>query len=154
MDRFTADRRIEMTALVCPPFDPELQPALDAVPVFFTTLEPDSIAEFRAATTRPASLEEIISKQPVQVTDYTVTGHGGGRSLSRCRRDGHEGAADRGLSHPRWRHGRREPMGRRIHARRVGAGIRRRRGCQEYRLAPESDPVPVDCYATMARQPC
>jgi hypothetical protein len=42
--------RIEMTARARPPFDAELEPALEAAPAFFTTLEPDSIAEFRAAT--------------------------------------------------------------------------------------------------------
>ena len=51
------NRRIEMTARARPPFDAELESALDAVPAFFTTLEPGSIAEFRAATTRPSSLE-------------------------------------------------------------------------------------------------
>src|SRR4029453_8154075 len=74
--RFTADRRIEMTAHARPPFDAELEPALDAVPAFFTTLAPNSIAEFRAATTRPSSLDEIIAGRPVQVTDHAVIGHG------------------------------------------------------------------------------
>ena len=50
-----------MTARAHPPFDVELESALGAVPGFFTTLEPDSIAEFRAATTRPSSLDEVIS---------------------------------------------------------------------------------------------
>ena len=46
-----------MTARARPPFDAELEPALEAAPAFFTTLEPGSIAEFRAATTRtPSSL--------------------------------------------------------------------------------------------------
>jgi acetyl esterase/lipase len=151
MDRFTADRRIEMTALARPPFDPELQPALDTVPVFFTTLEPDSIAEFRAATTRPASLEEIIAGQPVQVTDYTVTGHGGGEIVvTVLRRDGHEGAAGPGVY---LIHGGGMVGGSRwavvpmlvewvLEYDVVAAAV-------EYRLAPEfGDPVPVeDCYA-------
>ena len=64
MDRFTADRRIEMTALARPTFDAELEPTLDAVPAFFTTLRPESIAEFRAATARPASLDEVIAAGP------------------------------------------------------------------------------------------
>src|SRR4051794_6324129 len=42
------NRRIEMTERARPPFDGELESILDAVPAFFTTLEPDSIAEFRA----------------------------------------------------------------------------------------------------------
>ena len=67
-----------MTARARPPFDAELEPALDAAPDFFTTLEPDSIAEFRAATARPSSLEEVIAGRPVQVTDHAVTGHRGG----------------------------------------------------------------------------
>ncbi|MGH3337364.1 MAG: hypothetical protein ACRDPL_00850, partial [Propionibacteriaceae bacterium] len=65
-----------MNARARPPFDVELEPALDAAPDFFTTLEPDSIAEFRAATARPSSLEEVIAGRPVQVTDHAVTGHG------------------------------------------------------------------------------
>ncbi|HEX7211746.1 MAG TPA: hypothetical protein VF241_12560, partial [Propionibacteriaceae bacterium] len=64
-----------MTTHARPPFDAELEPALD-VPAFFTTLRPDSIAEFRAATSRPASLDEVIAGRPVQVTDYAVAGHG------------------------------------------------------------------------------
>src|SRR6187397_335917 len=88
------DRRIEMTARARPPFDAELEPALDAAPAFFTTLEPDSIAEFRAATTRPSSLDEVIAGRPVEVTDHTVTGHGGGEIvITVLRRSDHEGAA-------------------------------------------------------------
>ena len=60
-----------MTARAHPPFDVELESALGAVPGFFTTLEPDSIAEFRAATTRPSSLDEVIAGRPVQVTVST-----------------------------------------------------------------------------------
>ena len=56
-----------MTAHARPPFDAELEPTLDAVPAFFTTLRPDSIAEFRAATARPASLDDVIAGRPVQV---------------------------------------------------------------------------------------
>src|SRR4030095_3581622 len=72
------DRRIEMTARARPPFDADLEPALDAAPAFFTTLEPDSIAEFRAAIARSSSLEEVIAGRPIEVTDHAVTGHGGG----------------------------------------------------------------------------
>ena len=67
-----------MTACARPPFDVELESALDAAPAFFTTLEPDSVAEFRAATTRSSSLDDIIAGRPVEVTDHTLTGHGGG----------------------------------------------------------------------------
>ena len=70
-----------MTARARPPFDVELESALNAVPAYFTTLEPDSIAEFRAATTRPSSLDDIIAGRPVEVTDHTLTGHGGGEIL-------------------------------------------------------------------------
>jgi hypothetical protein len=72
------NRRIEMTARARPPFDVELEPALEAAPAFFTTLEPDSIAEFRVATTRPPSLDELIAGRPVDLTDHTVSSHGGG----------------------------------------------------------------------------
>ena len=86
-----------MTARARPPFDAELKPALDAVPAFFTTLDPDSIAEFRAATKRPSSLDEVIAGRPVQVTDHAVTGHGGGEiAVTVLRRGDHEGAAGPG----------------------------------------------------------
>jgi hypothetical protein len=77
-----------MTARARPPFDVELESALGAVPAFFTTLEPDSIAEFRAATTRPSSLDEVIAGRPVEVTDHAVTV---------LRRGGHDGAAGPGV---------------------------------------------------------
>ena len=88
-----------MTARTRPPFDSELEPALEAVPAFFTTLEPDSIADFRAATTRPSSsLDEVIAGRPVEVTDHSVTGHGGGEiAIMVLRRSGHEGAAGPGV---------------------------------------------------------
>ena len=87
-----------MTAHARPPFDVELEPVLDAVPAFFTTLEPDSIADFRAATTRPSSLEEVIAGRPVEVTDHTVTGHGGSEIVvTVLRRSGHKSAAGPGV---------------------------------------------------------
>src|SRR4029453_17516372 len=88
-----------MTARARPPFDAELEPALDGLPAFFTTLEPDSIAEFRAATKRPSSsLDEVIAGRPVEVTDHAVTGHGGGEiGVTVLRRGGHEGAAGPGV---------------------------------------------------------
>jgi hypothetical protein len=77
------DRRSEMTARARPPFDVELEPALDAVPAFFTTLE--SVTEFRAATTRPASLDDPIAERPVEVTDHARDGvTAATRSSSRC----------------------------------------------------------------------
>ena len=57
-----------MTAGTHPPFDDELESALDAAPAYFTTLEPDSIAEFRAATTHPPSLDDVLAGRPVEVT--------------------------------------------------------------------------------------
>src|SRR6187200_2366725 len=90
--------RIEMTARARPPFDAELEPALEAAPAFFTTLEPDSIAEFRAATTRSSSLDEVIAGRPVEVTDHTVTGHGGGEIvITVLRRSDLQGAAGPGV---------------------------------------------------------
>jgi acetyl esterase/lipase len=143
--------RIEMTARARPPFDAELQPALDAVPAFFTTLEPDSIAAFRAATTRPSSLEEVIAGRPVQVTDHGVTGHGGGEIVvTVLRRGHHDAAAGPGVY---LIHGGGMVGGSRwavapmlvewvLEYGAVAAAV-------EYRLAPElPDPVPVeDCYA-------
>ena len=98
-DSSDRDRRIEMTTRARPPFDVELESALDAAPAFFTTLQPDSIAEFRAATARSSSsLDEVIAGRPVQVTDHPVTGHGGGEIVvTVLRRSGHEGAAGPGV---------------------------------------------------------
>jgi acetyl esterase/lipase len=141
-----------MTAHAHPPFDVELTPPLDAVPAFFTTLEPDSIADFRAATQRgPASLEDVIAGRPVELTDHTMTGHGGGEIVvTVLRRSDQDGAAAPGIylihgggmvGGSRWsvvpmlvewvfRYGA------------VAAAV-------DFRLAPEfPDPVPVeDCYA-------
>ena len=88
-----------MTTRARPPFDVELEAALDAAPAFFTTLQPDSIAEFRAATARSSSsLDEVIAGRPVQVTDHAVRGHGGGEIVvTVLRRSGHEGAAGPGV---------------------------------------------------------
>src|SRR5215204_5743054 len=44
---------------VRPPFDAEVEPALANLPGYFTTLEPPAIPDFRAATTRHPSLDEI-----------------------------------------------------------------------------------------------
>src|SRR5215213_1632571 len=91
-------RSIEMTVRARPPFDVELAPALDGLPGFFTTLRPDSIAEFRTATTRRSSLDDVIAGRPVEVTDHAVTGYGGGEIVvTVLRRSDHEGAANPGV---------------------------------------------------------
>ena len=151
-DSSDRDRRIEMTTRARPPFDVELEAALDAAPAFFTTLQPDSIAEFRAATARSSSsLDEVIAGRPVQVTDHPVTGHNGGEIvLTVLRRSGHEGAAGPGVY---LIHGGGMVGGSRwavapmlvewaLEYGAVAAAV-------DYRLAPEfPDPVPVeDCYA-------
>jgi hypothetical protein len=88
-----------MTAPARPPFDVELEHALDSAPAFFTTLEPDSIAEFRAATARTSSvLDDVIAGRPVEVSDHSVTGHDSGEIVvTVLRRSGHEGAAGPGI---------------------------------------------------------
>jgi len=140
-----------MAAPARPPFDAELEPALATVPGFFTTLEPSAIPEFRAATTRPPSIEDVIAGRPVEVTDHAVAGHGGGEIVvSVFRRTDHDGAASPGVY---LMHGGGMVGGSRwalapmlvewvLEYDAVAAAV-------EYRLAPEfPDPVPVeDCYA-------
>lgn len=140
-----------MTARARPPFDVELEPVLDTVPAFFTTLRPESLPEFRAATTRSSSLEDVIAGRPVQVTDHAVIGHNGGEiAVTVLRRNGHEGGAAPGVY---LIHGGGMVGGSRwavvpmlvewvLQFGAVAATV-------DYRLAPEfGDPVPVeDCCA-------
>jgi acetyl esterase/lipase len=136
---------------VRPPFDAELEPALATAPGFFTTLEPCAIPEFRAATTRPPSIDVVVAGRPVGVTDHVVTGHRGGEiTVSVLRRSDHEGAASPGVY---VMHGGGMVGGSRwalapmlvewvLEHDAVAATV-------EYRLAPEfPDPTPVeDCFA-------
>ena len=140
-----------MTDHAHPPFDAELEPALANVPGYFVTLEPPAIPDFRAATTRHPSLDEVIAGRPVEITDHTVTGHDGGEiTVSVLRRSDHEGVSAPGAC---LMHGGGMVGGSRwsmlptlvewvLEYDAVGAAV-------EYRLAPEfPDPVPVeDCYA-------
>ena len=140
-----------MTARAYPPFDIELEPALDAAPAFFTTLKPDAIADFRAATGRPASLDDLIAGRPVEITDHTATGHGGGKiPVTVLRRTDHKAAVAPGIY---LIHGGGMVGGSRwsvapmlvewvLKYDAVAAAV-------EFRLAPDfPDPVPVDdCYA-------
>ena len=140
-----------MAARARPPFDAELESALESVPAYFTTLEPDSIAEFRAATAHPPSIEEVVAGRPVEVTDHALTGHDGGEIVvSVLRRSDHEGAASPGMY---LIHGGGMVGGSRwsvaamlvewvLEYDAVAAAV-------EYRLAPEfPDPVPLeDCHA-------
>ena len=140
-----------MTAAARPPFDAELEPALAGAPDYFTTLRPASIQEFRAATTHPPSMEEVVAGRPVRVTDHAVAGHDGGQVIvSVLRRTDHEGVDGPGayLIHGGGMvGGTRASMAPMLvdwvleHGA-VGAAV-------EYRLAPEfPDPVPVeDCAA-------
>jgi len=140
-----------MTASARPPFDAELEPALAGLPSFFTTLEPDTIAGFRAALASPPPIADVIAGRPVEVTDHAVPGHGGDEiTVSVLRRADHAGP--------------RHPAAYLLHGGGLVAGSRWSLGAMmvdwvleydavvaavDYRLAPDvADPVPVeDCYA-------
>lgn len=140
-----------MTARARPPFDPELEPALAALPPFFTTLAPDDIPQFRAALAAPPPIEDVIAGRPVGVSDHVVRGHDGGEiTVSVLRRTDHEGAE--------------HPGAYLIHGGGMVAGSRWSLGAMlvdwvlefdavvatvEYRLAPDvRDPAPLeDCSA-------
>ena len=80
------------------PFDAELAPTLDAVPAYFTTLEPGSIAEFRAATSRQPDLDDLVAGRPVEIVDHVIAGHDGGEIVvSVFRRTDHDGQSAPGV---------------------------------------------------------
>ena len=140
-----------MTVPSRPSFDAELEPALAGVPGFFTTLEPGSIAEFRAATSRRPAVEDLLAGRPVEVADHVIAGYGGGEIVvSVFRRSDHEAPAVPGvyllhgggmIGGSRWALA---PMLVEwvLEYDLVAAAL-------DYRLAPEfPDPTPVeDCYA-------
>lgn len=134
-----------------PPFDAELEPTLAGLPPFFTTLEARSIPEFRAAVAHPPSIQDVIAGRPVEVSDHTVNGHGGGEiTISVLRRRDHVGSGHPGVY---FLHGGGMVGGSRwsvasmlvewvLEYDAVAATV-------EYRLAPDfPDPVPLDdCFA-------
>ena len=140
-----------MTAGDRPPFDAELEPALVNLPSYFVTLEPQAVHDFRSATTRHPSLDEIVAGRPVEVSDHSVAGHGGVEiTISVVHRTGHQGESAPGVF---LMHGGGMVGGSRwsmlpmlvewvVEHDAVAATV-------EYRLAPEfPDPVPVeDCFA-------
>ncbi|HET8949740.1 MAG TPA: alpha/beta hydrolase [Solirubrobacteraceae bacterium] len=140
-----------MAAPTRPPFDAELAPALEGLPSFFTTVDPATIADFRAATAHSPGIEEVIAGRPVEVFDHVVAGFEGGEiTVSVLRRSDHADAAAPGaflihgggmIGGNRWSVA---PMLVEwvLEHDAVAATV-------EYRLAPDfSDPVPVeDCAA-------
>jgi acetyl esterase/lipase len=87
-----------MAAPARPPFDAELAPALEGLPAFFTTVEPATIADFRAATGHPPAMADLIAGRPVEVTDHAVAGFEGGEIVvSVLRRSDHADAAAPGV---------------------------------------------------------
>src|SRR3954464_3475913 len=83
-----------MTARAHPPFDVELEPALEAAPAFFTTLNPNAISAFRAATAHPPSLDDLIVGRPVEITDHSVSSYDGGEiTVTVLQRSDHQKAA-------------------------------------------------------------
>ncbi|TYL52712.1 alpha/beta hydrolase [Agromyces mariniharenae] len=143
-----------MTASARPWFDPELEPALAGLPPFFTTLEPDGIAEFRAALASPPPIADVIAGRPVEVSDHVVASADGTEvTVSVLRRTDHEGAG--------------HPGAYLVHGGGMVAGTRWSLGAMlvdlvlevdavvaavEYRLAPDApDPAPLeDAYAGWA----
>lgn len=138
-----------MPTLPRPPFDPELQAALDLMPPL-PALSAEMIPLLRA---RPLSapIETTLEGRDVEVVDHTVQGHGGDEIIvSVLRRKGHSGTSGPGVYNI---HGGGMIVGGRWDGAEslvdyveqydaVAATV-------EYRLAPEfQDPVPVeDCYA-------
>ena len=140
-----------MTAPARPPFDPELEPALAALPAFFTTLEPAGIAEFRAALSSPPPIADVIAGRPVEVSDHAVVSADGTEvAVSVLRRADHAGSGHPGAYF--------------VHGGGMVAGTRWSLGAMlvdhvlehdavvaavEYRLAPDApDPAPLeDTYA-------
>lgn len=141
-----------MAAAAHPPFDLELEPALAGLPPFFTTLEPGSIADFRAALAAPPPIGDVIAGRPVEVSDHAVRSHDGAEiAVSVLRRSDHGD----GSGHPAayLAHGGGMVAGSRwsLGAMLVGLVLEYDAvaATVEYRLAPDfPDPTPVeDCYA-------
>lgn len=138
-----------MPTLARPPFDPELQAALDLMPAS-PPLSAEILPLIRSTPLSPP-IETVLEGRDVEFVDHTVHGHGGDEIIvSVVRRKGHSGTSGPGIYNI---HGGGMIMGDRwLGAESVIDFVEQYDAVAasvDYRLAPEfQDPVPVeDCYA-------
>lgn len=139
-----------MSALTRPPYDPELQAALELMPGLQVQLTMEMLPALRSAPTGPP-IASLLQGREVEAVDYIVQGHEGAEIVvSVLRRKDHAGPDSPGIYNihgggmiggDRWT-GVESLINLVEDFDAVGATV-------EYRLAPEfPDPVPVeDCYA-------
>ncbi|MCU1529287.1 MAG: lipase [Frondihabitans sp.] len=138
-----------MTTIVRPPYDPELQAALELMPAM-PAITTEMLPAARASLVAPP-IESVIADRPITYTDYVVPGYDGGEIVvSVLKRADHTRADGAAVF---FIHGGGMIVGDRwIGAEALVNWVEKYdvvAATVEYRLAPEfPDPVPVeDCYA-------